>query len=83
MFFHILLCKTNSSSCDGITVLLQVNFLENAHLLMQNETQSTCWQHSQATLFTAHVSINQDCKESAVIISDDLNQTKNAAYTFM
>ena len=50
---------------------------------MQNETQSACWQHSQATLFTAHVSINQDCEESAVIISDDLNQTKNAAYTFM
>ena len=39
--------------------------------------------HSQATLFTAHAWINQDCKESIVIISDDLNHTKNAVYTFM
>ena len=60
-----------------------MNFLENAHLLMQNEAESVCWQRSQVTLFTAHVSINQDCKESDVIISDDLNLTKNAAYTFM
>ena len=39
--------------------------------------------HSQATLCTAHAWINQDCKESIVIISDDLNHTKNAVYTFM
>ena len=34
-------------------------------------------------LFAAHAWINQDCKESIVIISDDLNHTKNAVYTFM
>ena len=45
-------------SCDGKTILLQVDFSENASLLMQNEIQSAHWNHSQATLFTAHVWIN-------------------------
>ena len=71
------------SSCDDKTILVQVDFSENASLLMQNEIQSAHWNHSQATLFTAHVWINQDCKEGIVIISDDLNHTKNAVYTFM
>ena len=39
--------------------------------------------HSQATLCTAHAWINQDCKESIVIISDNPNHTKNTVYTFM
>ena len=42
------------SSYDGKTILLQVDFSENASLLMQNEIQSAHWNHSQATLFTAH-----------------------------
>ena len=50
---------------------------------MENEIQSAHWNHSQATLFTAHAWINQDCKESIVIISDDLNHTKNTVYTSM
>ena len=73
------------NSCDGKTILLKVDFSENASLflLMQNKIQSAHWNHSQATLFTAHVWINQDCNESIVIISDDLNHTKNAVHTFM
>ena len=71
------------SSCDGKTILLQVDFSEHTSLLMQNEIQSAHWNYSQAILFTAHAWINQDCKESIVIISDDLNHTKNAVYTFI
>ena len=73
------------NSCDGKTILLKVDFSENASLflLMQNKIQSAHWNHSQATLFTAHAWINQDCNESIVIISDDLNHTKNAVHTFM
>ena len=71
------------SSCDGKTILLQVDISENASLLMQNEIQSTHWNHNQTTLFTTHVWINQDCMESIVIISDDLNHTKTVVYTFM
>ena len=46
------------SSCDGKTILRQVDFSENATLLMQNEIQSAHWNHSQATLFTVHAWIN-------------------------
>ena len=67
----------------GKTILLQVDFSENASLMMQNEIQSAHWNHSQATLFIAHAWINQDCKEIIAIISDDLSHTKNAVYTFM
>ena len=45
------------SSCNGKTIL-QVDFLENASLLMQNEIQSARWNHSQATLLIAHARIN-------------------------
>ena len=61
----------------------KLDFSENASLLMQNEIQSAHWNHSQATLFTAHAWMNQDCKESIVIISDDLNHTNSAVHTFM
>ena len=71
------------NSGDGKNILFQVDFSENASLLMQNEIQSIHWNHSQATLCTAHAWINQDCKGSIVIISDDLNHTKHAIYTFM
>ena len=73
------------NSCDGKTILLKVDFSENASLflLMQNKIQSAHWNHSQATLFTAHAWINQDCNKSIVIISDDLNHTKNTVHTFM
>ena len=65
--------------CDGKSVLLQVDFSENASLLMQNATQSTHWNHSQATIFTAHAWISESYKESFAIISDDLKHTKKAA----
>ena len=41
------------------------------------------WNHSQATLFEAHAWMNQDSKESTVIISDDLNHTKHTVCIFM
>ena len=69
--------------CDGKSVLIQVDFSENASLIIQNEIQSAHWNHSQATIFTAHAWIRESCKESFAIISDDLNHIKNAVYIFM
>ena len=64
------------SSSDGITIVLQVDFSENATIVAQKEVQSAHWHHPQATLFTAHAWINNDNNFSMVIISDDLNHTK-------
>ena len=72
-----------TSSVDGKKIALQVDFSENATLTCQNEIQSAHWQHSQATLFTAHAWINTEERESIVIVSDDLEHTKLPIYTFM
>ena len=64
------------SSSDGISIVLQVDFSENAMIVAQKEVQSAHWHHPQATLFTAHAWINNDNNFSMVIISDDLNHTK-------
>ena len=64
------------SSSDGISIVLLVDFSENATIVAQKEVQSTHWHHPQATLFTAHAWINSDNNFSMVIISDDLNYTK-------
>jgi hypothetical protein len=58
-------------------------------MVMQNEVQSAHWGHDQATLFTAHAwiitSANREdsIHESIVIISDCLEHTKFAVYSFM
>ena len=65
------------------SIVLQVDFSENATLACQNEIQSVHWQHSQATIFTAHAWINTQERESIVVISDDLEHTKLAIYTFI
>ena len=39
---------------NGINVVLQVDFSENASLVQQNEIQAGHWNHKQATLFTAY-----------------------------
>ena len=64
------------SSSDGISIVLQVDFSENAMIVAQKEVQSAHWHHPQATLFTAHAWINNDNNFNMVIISDDLNHTK-------
>ena len=69
--------------CDFTAVVFQVDFSENATLLEQNEVQSSHWTHKQVTIFTAHAWIKKHVKESFAIISDYLNHTKDAVYTFM
>ena len=69
--------------CDGKSVALQVDFSENANLLMQNEIQSTHWNHWQTTIFTASAWIDIATSQSIVIVSDDLSHTKRAVYTFI
>ena len=64
------------SSSDGISIVLQVDFSDNAMIVAQKEVQSAHWHHSQATLFTAHAWINNDNNFSMVIISDDPNRIK-------
>ena len=70
-------------NCDGESILLQIDFSENASLMMQNEIQSAHWNHSQVTIFTAHAWIDENNKESFALISNCLDHTKEAVYTFM
>ena len=71
------------ASCDGKNIVLQVDFSENATIKMQNEIQSNHWNHSQATLFTAHAWITTKLSENIVIVSDDLTHNKYSVYIFM
>ena len=71
------------SSSDGISIVKQVDFSENAMIVAQNEVQSTHWHHPQATLFTAHAWINNYNNFSIVINSDDLNHTKYCIFVFI
>ena len=81
--------KSLIEGCDGKSVVLQVDFSENATIASQREIQSAHWNHGQATLFTAHAWIkagNEDTgaeSQSMVIVSDDLNHTKYSIYLFM
>ena len=71
------------SSSDGISIVLQIDFSDNATIVAQKEVQSAHWHHPQATLFTAHAWINSDNNFSMVIISDDLNHTKYCIFVSM
>jgi hypothetical protein len=71
------------SECNGSSVTLQVDFSENATLIEQDEFQSAHWTHKQVTIFTAHAWLDINAKESFAIVSDNLNHTKEAVYTFM
>ena len=64
------------AACDGKSIVLQVDFSENATIAAQKEVQAAHWHHSQATLFTTHAWINNDTNFSMVAISDDLHHTK-------
>lgn len=50
--------KSLVEECDGSSVVLQVDFSENATIASQREIKSAHWNHGQATLFTAHVWIS-------------------------
>ena len=77
--------KSLVQKCDGKSVVLQVDFSENATIASQCEVQSAHWNHGQATFFKAHAWIKHDTSEgqSMVIVSDDLNHTKYSIYVFM
>ena len=72
-----------TEECDESSAVLQVDFSENVSIVNQNEIQSSHWSRQQITIFTSHVWVNQNVKESFAIISDNLNHTKEAVYTFM
>ena len=69
--------------CNGQSIVLQVDFSENATIAAQKEVQAAHWHHSQATIFTAHAWINSATNFSMVIISDDLDHTKYSIFVFM
>eukprot|EP00794_Sanderia_malayensis_P001513 gene1513-1671_t len=71
-----------TQNVDGKTIAMHIDFSENATLACQNEIQSAHWQHSQATL-TAQAWVDTGKEESTVIVSDDLDHTKLAVYTFV
>ena len=71
------------SKVDGIKILLQVDFSENASLQQQDEIQSVHWTHGQATLFTAFAWIDDKTTESIVLIPDQLQHTKLGVYSYM
>ena len=70
---------------DKKTVLVQVDFSENASLNAQNEIQSAHWSHSQVTLFTCFCWIDNipQLHESLVIISDELRHEKHGVNKYM
>ena len=71
------------SSCNGKSIVLQVDFSENATITAQKEVQAAHWHHAQATIFTTHAWINNSTQFSMVVISDDLNHTKYSIFIFM
>lgn len=50
--------------CDGHSAVLQVDFSENASIVNQNEIQSAHWSYKQVTVFTGHIWVDHNIKES-------------------
>ena len=71
------------NSCDGKSIVLQVDFSENATIAAQKEVQAAHWHHSQAAIFTTYAWVNNATNFSMVVISDDLNHTKHSIFVFM
>ena len=69
-------------SCDGKSIVLQVDFSENATIAAQKEVQAAHWHHAQATIFTTHAWINNATNFSMVVISDDFNHNKVQHFHF-
>ena len=51
------------NSCDGKSIVLQVDFSENATIAAQKEVQAANWHHAQATIFTTYTWINKKYKQ--------------------
>ena len=69
---------------NDFTITCRIDLSKNGALVQQDEIQSAHWTHTQVTIFTAHACINQGVlEESFTIVSDNLNHTKEAVYTFM
>ena len=64
------------SECGGISIVLQVDFCENASLLTLNEIQPAHWNHTQAIIFTAQAWVNENSSRTFAIASDHLSHTK-------
>lgn len=71
------------AAVNGVNILLQVDFSENATLAFQDEKQSGHWSHKQATLFTAHAWIGTEESQSMFIVSDELQHDKLSVNAFM
>ncbi len=71
--------KSLVEKCDGKSIVLQVDFSENATIASQREVQSAHWNHGQATLFTAHAWITSE-GQNLVIVSDDFNLLASALH---
>ena len=71
-----------TSKSDKQNAVLQVDFSENATIMSQNETQSTHWNHGQATLFTAHAWTGDSNGKSLALVSDALTHTKENVWVF-
>lgn len=75
--------KKFTESYNGKNIVVQVDNSENATIATQREIQSAHWCHSQATLFTVYAWVSSSVGESMVIVSDDLNHTKQSVYVCM
>ena len=51
------------NSCDGKSIVLQVDFSENVTIAAQKEVQAAHWHHSQATIFTTYTWIRKKYKQ--------------------
>lgn len=55
------------SSCNGKSIILQVDFSENATITAQKEVQAAHWYHAQATIFTTHAWIDNSTQTTSTI----------------
>ena len=65
-----------NKTCDGKSIVFQVDFSENATIAAQKEVQAAHWHHGRAMIFTTHAWITNTTNFSMVLVSDDLNHTK-------
>lgn len=72
-------CKNRGDESEAV---IQVDFAENASLTAQNQIQSAHWRERHVTVFTC-VIWSTSKTESLVIISDDLDHSKYAVWTFL
>lgn len=71
--------KKHSSSSS---IVIQTDFAENFNCINQDEIQSAYWGHRQVSLFTCCIWTGEDKPKSIIIVSDDLNHSKEAIAVF-